>query len=307
MRNLLLYWSMMFILLFCNPASAIELCDTFNRTDSNVIGFTEKTLGDRWVEVGDKENDDLISVSLDYPDVLRFHYFTSSPSSANLACNVGGFTAENIDLSVKFKPHNITYGKKFGLAYRLPNQTSRWPSDTLNGCRGYYVRMDANSQEITLNYGNDSDSANLIATANDVNIPTDSYSVMRVVASGANHKVYFQYNLIIDVNNYGDTGAGYVGLWNYYSISTWDDFSVINTDNKKQFSDDFNRSTYEEVGMMKIGGNWEWQEAGDSTIDDLIQIIDNVLDFHYFRGAINSSSLAANVKDFQAADVDRGV
>lgn len=310
MRILTLSWAMVLTLLFCNAVSATELFDTFDRADSNVVGYTEKVFGGRWVEIADNNENELISVGMGPElNVLRLHYFYGDGSvSSNLACNVGGFTAANIDLSVKCKPYSTTYGKRLGVAYRLPNQTARWPSDSLNGCRGYYVRIDANSQEINLNYGNDSDVANIIATATGLNIPINSYSTIRVVAFGINHKVYWQDNLIIDVNHAaGDTGAGYVGLWDYYSISSWDDFSVLDTDSKKQFSDDFNRYTSGEVGMMKVGGNWEWQEAGDTVYDDLIKIINNVLDFHYFRGIINSSSLAANVKNFQAADVDISV
>ena len=275
--------------------NAFELYDTFDRTNSTDVGYTEKVYGGRWVEVGDNDSDNLIMLYNN--SVIQFYYMNSLPNLSDIAVNVGGFCSSETHLYVKCKPYSSYYGGWYGVGYRMPNQMSKWNLST----SGYYVRLDAKSSQnkIYLYYGNDT----VVASAN-VTIPTTSYSLLEIVASGTNHKVYFGENLVIDVNHAGETGSGYVGLWSYYSISYWDDFSVIDANSGMQFSDDFNRVSSDEVGMMFRGGSWEWQESGENVNDDITKIVDNKLDFHYFRSSPTSSSVTANIKNYEIADVD---
>jgi hypothetical protein len=225
-----------------------QLSDDFGIPDPNETGPVS-TGGWMWNEAGDNANNDLISIK---DNALYFHYFLSSPSSSSLAGNIRSVMAKDVDVSASFSPQSSSYGRFYGLSYRLSSV-----NNTYRQSNGYYAQLDKLNGKISLHYN-----TTKLAEANAV-VP-DGYSRLRVVASGKNHQVYFY----------------------------------------PESFDDFNRADSNSLGNID---GYSWNEVGDNANNNLIKINNNEVRMHYFASTPSGGTIAANINNYKARDVDISV
>jgi len=275
------------------PAFAVELGDTFDRSNSSTVGYSEIVHGGRWIEGGERidestpANDDVIWQIVS--NELKVNYATGYSQNV---CTVGGFTYANVDMTVKCKASSDYYGEFYGLSYRLPNQHSVYQDSG-----GYYVRLNRTpaQDKIYLYYG-----ATEVANAN-VTIPTSGFGTLRAEVNGTSHKIYFEGSLVINTTHNGNTAAGYIGVWGYWAIAYFDDFEAFDITMHDRVSDDFNRSDSVIVGAMKVGGKWLWSETGEDGSSSKAQIIGKSLFIDY---SATYSNVACDTYPFTAVDTD---
>lgn len=189
------------------------ITDDFDRSDSDTAGILSDAIGHAWQENGDGENDGLIQL---LNSRLDFHYFrnvmTASPA---LSANIEDFTASDLDITVDIEPAT-DYDHYYGIGYRLANETKRFQE-----ADGYYVQLDRTIGTVTLWFGNTQ-----VATES-VTIPSGSVTV-RVVVDGHYHYVYVD-NMTtpaLHVLDYSKLSPGHCGVFTYYSIAKFDNFTV---------------------------------------------------------------------------------
>lgn len=267
-----------------------DVSDDFNRSDGNVIGVTELTPAGRWVEYPGNATNGIVKIANGELQI----WYAADPVS--VACNVGGFTGSNIDLSVKFKPLSASYGKYYGVGYRMPSQTAKYRSDG-----GYYIRLNNKDTPnmVYLYYGS------TLVTNAEVSFAASDYHTLRVVAIGASHWIYIDDGLAIETTHSGNTDPGYVGCFCYYSIAKFDDFELMCDHCAEVLSDDFNRGDAGTniVGQMASSG-WLWNEDSDNANGDLIGICSQVAYLNPFVSQPYAESLALNLNDYEEADVE---
>ncbi|MDO9541417.1 MAG: hypothetical protein Q7J98_03730 [Kiritimatiellia bacterium] len=202
-----------------------DILDRFKRPDSNTVGNVE--IGNTfWVERGDNETDNLIRIA---GESLVFHYHISEPVHPYLACNLNDFECKDLEINVTLLPcPHSGYGRCSGISYRL---------DVPDG------GVDEIGYHVVVNNG---DSPNTISlkfgrvTIAKRNVVITSPSKIRVVAMGTSHKVYLNKNLVIDVTDSGETedgyiktNPGYVGLFAWYDLPAFKDFSIKRLDKQE--------------------------------------------------------------------------
>lgn len=298
---------------FGGNVDCVDCCDTFNRAGNNSVETTEAMAAFRWFEAGETYNDDLISVD---SAQLYMHYFNSYPHQPNLACNIGGFTSDYVDITVNLKPlstNNYYYGGAYGIGYRLAAQNSRFKD---NG--GYYVQFNKRNDNTTANtitiWRGQSTPVNLVSYtySSGFHIPDDAK--IRVVADGDRHDVYVNDAWVVGCNDSvisgGKTGPGYMGVFAFYSILRAHNL-LVKIDklylDHREINDCF-AGTTNIPGALKMKG-YSWNEVGDTKTGGAISIgsspFNNKLKFHYTDGGSGGDyNLACNLADFYADNVD---
>ena len=149
---------------------------------------------------------------------------SSDPTNKRFpVCVYDGFSATDVDLSVRFRPLSGEVDQAAGLVWRYQD------ADTY-----YVVRANALEDNVVLykvEHGKRSDlqptDTFLFAYGKDAPVPTGSWSVLRVVARGQKFSVWLNSEHLFDVEDDTFQGPGRVGLWTKAdSVTVFDSFSI---------------------------------------------------------------------------------
>jgi hypothetical protein len=244
-----------------------KISDNFMRANSNIVG--EMTLSSYpWVEVNDTSGS-AISIN---SDAMMFQQ--NSGKNLNLACNIRGLYATNVDVSTTVEITNSTNGASYGIGYRLPTLAA-----TYQASGGYYVTLKSTTKTNTLTLYKGTTS---LKSAN-ISIPLNSYVPLRILAYGGTHKVFFNGALTLTYTDTSSPAKGYVGLFASKSTASFDNFQAGTFTSPTPFGSDFalggysltdypdfNYSYMEMTADRKFGWNMaNGQDFWQGTLDSL--------------------------------------
>ncbi|MCC7085067.1 MAG: hypothetical protein IT427_08675 [Pirellulales bacterium] len=208
---------------------AVIAADDFNRAPSDNLGVTPIG-GYAWNETENAAG--TISI-VDVSGNGKAQFNSRGNGTDPVAMlNVG---IADVDISVTMQSYIAPGGNYFGgIRYRSPVPSAGFASDVNLATAGYAVEVVpgawgpapySSANMIGLRYANNTYLAQVVLP-NPILIDTDY--VLRVVANGDSHKVYWDGGLVIDYNETtaGRTYAGGVGLGAYYGSWYFDNFSV---------------------------------------------------------------------------------
>jgi hypothetical protein len=198
----------------CLYLSEGELLDDFDRAESDSAGSMSQA-NHQWQQNG--ENGETTHIKI-YNNKLDFHYFRDhTTSTPDLSCNIEGYSVANVDLSVDLESSN-NYGGSYGVGYRLASVSNRFKD-----LGGYYVQLNKNTvPNVVSLWFEDEKIAETEATMPDGSV------TLRVLAVGPNHKIYIGQNEVLNVWDYNSIGSGYCGVFTWYSVARFNDFTVEN-------------------------------------------------------------------------------
>jgi hypothetical protein len=150
---------------------------------------------------------------------------TSSDPTSNrfLVCVYDGFSAADVDLSVRFRPLSGEVDQAAGLVWRYQDPDNY-----------YVVRANALENNVVLYKVEDGKRSDLRPTGawpftygKDANVPTGSWGALRVVARGLKFSVWLNGEHLFDVEDDTFHGTGRVGLWTKAdSVTDFDSFEI---------------------------------------------------------------------------------
>jgi hypothetical protein len=136
---------------------------------------------------------------------------------------VTGFSAADVDLSVRFKPVSGRVDQAAGLVWRFQNEDNY-----------YIVRANALENNVVL-YKVESGKRTDLPVKGEgrtygktAQVPSGQWSTLRVVAAGPRFEVYFNGSKLYEVEDTTFTQAGRVGVWTKAdSVTQFDDLTVV--------------------------------------------------------------------------------
>ena len=149
---------------------------------------------------------------------------SSDPTSKRFpVCVYDGFSAADVELSVRFRPLSGEVDQAAGLVWRYQDADAY-----------YVVRANALEDNVVLykvEDGKRSDlrptDASLFAYGKDAPVPTGSWSTLRVVVRGQKFSVWLNDEHLFDVEDDTFQGPGRVGLWTKAdSVTVFDSFAI---------------------------------------------------------------------------------
>jgi len=205
------------------PATAAVVTDTFNRANSNSLGLTSDAT-QTWVETEPAAD----RISIDTDGTNQVAKFNSRGSGTDPGAAVG-ISVKDLEAKVLMRGWQSASDNYFGgLMYRL-GSTSRNFADGLSGYRvmltGGNWNANSGANSISLYWGGN---VFLAGYTHGSAFNNNQEYELKVVANGANHKVYLDGVQVIDFTDADGTRnvAGAAGLGTYYGNYYFRNFEV---------------------------------------------------------------------------------